>query len=96
LTGFLKFNSLIKEKWLPPTLPSKRVIAFYCVIMVGEGRMDEEGLIETSSQLNCNHKENQLYTERCFDILNGFELIFTRCLNCHKVVSLEAKKFESR
>ncbi len=57
--------------------------------------MDEETLV-SASQLNCSHKEQELYTERCFDILNGFELTFTRCLNCHKVVSLDAKKFGDR
>lgn len=57
--------------------------------------MDEETLVDTS-QLNCSHKEQELYTERCFDILNGFELTFTRCLNCHKVVGLDAKKFGDR
>ncbi|MGA2387091.1 MAG: hypothetical protein ABSG33_11250 [Candidatus Bathyarchaeia archaeon] len=57
--------------------------------------MDEERLVNVN-QLNCNHAEKELYTERCFDILNGFELTFTRCLNCHKIVSLAAKKFEDR
>jgi hypothetical protein len=54
--------------------------------------MDEGRLVDTS-QLNCNHEKQRLYTQRCFDILNGFELIFTRCINCHKIISLEAKKF---
>jgi recombinational DNA repair protein (RecF pathway) len=27
--------------------------------------------------------------------LNGLELNFTRCLNCHKVVKLDAKKLEN-
>jgi hypothetical protein len=53
--------------------------------------MDEERLVETS-QLNCNHEKQRLYTQKCFDILNGFELTFTRCINCHKIISLEAKK----
>jgi hypothetical protein len=55
--------------------------------------MDEEKLVG-ASQLNCSHEKQELYIERCFDILNGFELTFTRCLNCHKIVSLEVKKFE--
>lgn len=54
--------------------------------------MDTERLVDTG-QLNCNHENQRLYTQRCFDILNGFELTFTRCINCHKIVSLEAKKF---
>ena len=57
--------------------------------------MDEERLVETS-QLNCSHSTDRLYTQRCFDILNGFELTFTRCINCHKIVSLEAKKIETK
>jgi hypothetical protein len=44
-------------------------------------------------QPNCNHKKQQLYTQKRFDVLNGFELTFTRCLNCHKIVGLEARKF---
>ncbi|MGO8806982.1 MAG: hypothetical protein ACLQO7_10350 [Candidatus Bathyarchaeia archaeon] len=55
--------------------------------------MDEERLISASPQ-NCSHQERQLYTERFFDILNGFELTFTRCPSCHKTVSLEAKKLK--
>ena len=56
--------------------------------------MDEEKLVE-NSQRNCNHETEGLYTQRCFDILNGFELTFTRCINCHKIVSLDAKKLET-
>ena len=56
--------------------------------------MEDERLVNVGQ--HCDHKEQQLYTERCFDILNGFELNFTRCLNCHKIVSLDAKKFENR
>ncbi len=56
--------------------------------------MDEEKLVETS-RLNCDHGNQRLYTDRRFDILNGFELNYTRCINCHKIVRLEAKKFSS-
>ena len=54
--------------------------------------MDKESLVY-SGQLECNHEKQRLYTDRRFDILNGFELTYTRCINCHKVVSLDAKKF---
>ena len=57
--------------------------------------MDEEKLVATI-QLNCDHENQRLYTDRRFDVLNGFELTFTRCINCHKIVSLEAKKFSSQ
>jgi hypothetical protein len=55
--------------------------------------MDKERLVE-AAQPKCNHQAQQLYTERCFDVLNGFELVFTRCINCHKVVGLDAKKLK--
>jgi hypothetical protein len=57
--------------------------------------MDKEGLV-SESQLNCSHKERELYKERFFDILNGLELTFTRCPSCHKIVCLDAKKFSDR
>ena len=58
--------------------------------------MDDEKLVDTSSADNCSHEIDQLYTERCFDILNGFELVFIRCMNCHKIVGLEAKKLGTK
>ena len=60
-----------------------------------ERQMDEEKLFATS-KLYCDHENQRLYTDRCFDVLNGFELTFTRCVNCHKIVCLEAKKFSSQ
>ena len=57
--------------------------------------MDKERLA-SASQNQCNHQEQELYTERCFDVLNGLELTFTRCLNCHKILSLDAKKLEAQ
>jgi hypothetical protein len=57
--------------------------------------MDEERLVETSQRI-CSHETERLYTERCFDILNGFELNFTRCINCHKIVGLEAKRLATK
>ena len=56
--------------------------------------MENKRLVVATEQI-CNHEKQELYTERCFDILNGFELNFTRCINCHKIVSLDAKKFET-
>jgi hypothetical protein len=57
--------------------------------------MDKEGLV-SASQLNCNHKDRELYEERFFDVLNGFELTFTRCPSCHKILCLDAKKLGDR
>jgi hypothetical protein len=53
----------------------------------------EEDILFSTRQLNCNHRKQESYTQRRFDILNGFELNLTRCLNCHKIVELETKKF---
>jgi hypothetical protein len=56
-----------------------------------EGRMDE-GRLTSVSQVMCNHAKKRQYTQRRFDILNGFELLITRCCNCHKILNLEVKK----
>ena len=53
--------------------------------------MDEERLA-CVSQVICDHAKQRRYTQRRFDILNGFELIVTKCINCHKVLVLEVKK----
>jgi hypothetical protein len=50
-------------------------------------------LFSYSTQPDCNHQKHQVYTQRRFDILNGFEFTLTRCLNCHKIVGMQAKKF---
>ena len=57
--------------------------------------MEEDILFEVS-QLNCSHQKQELYKQRRFDILNGFEFNLTRCLNCHKIVGLEAKKLSKQ
>jgi hypothetical protein len=44
------------------------------------------------SQVSCDHAKQRRYTQTRFDILNGFELVLTRCINCHKILALEAKK----
>lgn len=47
---------------------------------------------ETSSlmqQHNCRHENT--YKAKTFDILNGFEIVAVRCLDCHKVVALTVK-----
>ncbi len=41
----------------------------------------------------CDHAKERQYTQKQYDILNGYELIFTKCINCHKTLALEAKKF---
>ena len=51
----------------------------------------EEDIFFTMRQLSCSHHE-ELYTQRRFDILKGFEFNLTRCINCHKIVELDAKK----
>ena len=56
----------------------------------------EEGSISSLKSFTCDHIKPRLYTQRQFDILNGFELTFTRCLKCHKVMALEAKKLSGK
>jgi len=43
-------------------------------------------------QLTCDHTKHELYKQRHFDLLHGFELVYSRCVNCHKIVLLETKK----
>jgi hypothetical protein len=52
----------------------------------------EEDIVFSTRQLSCTHKE-ELYNQRRFDILNGLEFNLKRCLSCHKIVELEAKRF---
>lgn len=54
--------------------------------------MQNEG-VNYCTEPNCEHQKHQVYTQRRFDILYGFEFTLTRCLKCHKVVELEAHKF---
>jgi hypothetical protein len=43
-------------------------------------------------QVTCIHKKERHYTTKQLDVLNGLDLTLTRCLNCHKVLSMEIKK----
>jgi hypothetical protein len=52
--------------------------------------MDKERLM--ADQLVCNHAKERKYCISQFDILNGFEIISTKCANCHKILVLEIKK----
>jgi hypothetical protein len=53
--------------------------------------MAEDSLVSIS-QVTCDHAKQRHYTQTRFDILNGFEIILTRCINCHKILTFEAKK----
>jgi len=57
--------------------------------------MEKDNLVYARQQC-CDHQSQMQYKQRDFDILNGFELTYTRCLNCHKIVNLEAKKFSNQ
>ncbi|XHH09530.1 MAG: hypothetical protein ACFCUE_02570 [Candidatus Bathyarchaeia archaeon] len=57
------------------------------------GSKMEEDMLVVTRQVNCNHAKERQYTQRRFDILNGYELTLTRCINCHKTLSIEVKKF---
>ena len=53
--------------------------------------MDKERLA-SFSQLTCNHARQKQYKQTRFDILNGFEIVATKCNNCHKTLALQVKK----
>lgn len=44
------------------------------------------------SQAICDHSKHRHYTQREFDILKGFEIVETKCLNCHKILVLNVGK----
>jgi len=50
----------------------------------------------THFQSACYHAKERHYTQTQFDMLNGFELTITRCINCHKTLTLEAKRLGSK
>jgi len=52
-------------------------------------------ILVSVNQHNCKHEKHRKYTERNFDILNGFEIVAVRCYNCHKAIELTIKKFTS-
>jgi hypothetical protein len=58
---------------------------------MGEGRLTEDSVFYIR-QVYCKHDKAQLYKQRRFDVLNGLDVTFTRCLNCHKIVAIDAKK----
>jgi hypothetical protein len=52
-----------------------------------------EDSLTSIKQVNCKHEKSKLYSQRRFDIPNGMEVTFTRCLDCHRIIALEAKKY---
>jgi hypothetical protein len=61
-------------------------------IVNGEGNMNENQLTAVTDHAKCDHMIHRSYTQKRFDILYGFELNLTRCINCHTTLSLEVKK----
>jgi hypothetical protein len=53
--------------------------------------METDKLVSIS-QAACDHAKQRSYKQTRFDILNGFEVVLTRCINCHKILALEVKK----
>jgi hypothetical protein len=53
--------------------------------------MEHEKLTMVSQAL-CDHSKQKRYTQKQIDMLNGFELVETRCLNCHKILVLNIGK----
>lgn len=54
--------------------------------------IDSEQFV-SRSQVSCKHLTHRRYTQRKFDILKGFEMVETRCINCHKILDLQIRKF---
>jgi formate-dependent nitrite reductase cytochrome c552 subunit len=52
----------------------------------------EAEILASVTQVNCKHERHRKYTERNFDILNGFEIIASKCSNCHKTLELTINK----
>lgn len=55
--------------------------------------MGEDELMVISKVI-CDHLQQRHYKQKRLDILNGFELVLTRCINCHKVLNLEARRIK--
>jgi hypothetical protein len=55
----------------------------------------EADILVSVNQYNCKHEKHRKYTERNFDILNGFEIITIKCSNCHKILKLTVKRMNS-
>jgi hypothetical protein len=64
------------------------------IVYFGEGSMEAE-IFASVTQVNCKHEKQLEYTERIFDILNGFEIVAVRCYNCHKIIELTIRKLTS-
>ena len=73
-------------------LPISVICLLHCKLKCREeGRMAKKQSPATR-QVNCDHLGYRQYTERRFDILNGFELAETKCANCHKILVTEIIK----
>jgi hypothetical protein len=55
--------------------------------------MEEDRLVSIS-QVTCDHWKQRRYKQTRFDILNWFDLVLTRCINCHKILAFEVKKLK--
>jgi hypothetical protein len=55
--------------------------------------MGEDELRVISKNI-CDHFQQRHYKQKRLDILNGFELVLTRCINCHRVLNLEARRIK--
>ena len=49
-------------------------------------------MLVSINKIFCDHTKQRRYTQTRFDILNGFELVLTRCINCHTILAFEVKK----
>ncbi len=56
--------------------------------------MEQEELTSVS-QAMCDHSKHRRYTQERLDVLEGFALVETRCLNCHKILNLTISKISA-
>lgn len=55
----------------------------------------EREILVSLIQRNCKHGNYGKYKRRSFDIFNGFEIVATRCRNCHKITELSIRSVSS-
>ncbi len=57
-----------------------------------EGGETEAELLASINQVNCRHGKHGKYDQRTFDILNGFQIVATKCCGCDKTLELAITK----
>ncbi len=61
-----------------------------------EERRVDDGQLVSASRVTCDHPKQRISVQGHFDIQNGFEVVVTRCCNCHKTCFRSEKARISR